>query len=94
MEIREVAALLADRAQRARYAEAARAHAERTLDLWRNGARLFERLRAAPPPSTPGAGDYVVRRSTTKALNIGPVVGGGEGEPPVTAGGATAAVGT
>ena len=43
---REIAALLADPARRGMYAAAARRHAEDTLDLWRNGRRLADRLRA------------------------------------------------
>jgi glycosyltransferase involved in cell wall biosynthesis len=45
-----LASLLADPARRAAYAEAARAHAEQSLDMWRNGAQLFDSLRRAPAP--------------------------------------------
>jgi len=40
--------LLTDAPVRARYVAAGRAHAERTFDLWVNGRRLAERLRATP----------------------------------------------
>ena len=40
--------LLADEALRRRYAEAARRHVEHHFDLWRNGRRLADCLRATP----------------------------------------------
>jgi glycosyltransferase involved in cell wall biosynthesis len=46
--------LLGDPALRVMYAERARAHAEKILDMWRNGARLAEELRSAAQ-RVPGA---------------------------------------
>jgi colanic acid/amylovoran biosynthesis glycosyltransferase len=43
-----IARLLADDALRRRYAEAARRHVERLFDLWTNGRRLADSLRATP----------------------------------------------
>jgi colanic acid/amylovoran biosynthesis glycosyltransferase len=40
--------LLGDEALRRTHADAGRAHAERTFDLWVNGGRLADRLRATP----------------------------------------------
>lgn len=44
-------ALLADPALRRTFAERGRAHAEATLDMWRNGARWADRLRALSAPA-------------------------------------------
>jgi glycosyltransferase involved in cell wall biosynthesis len=44
----EIATLLGDAGRRAAYARAGRRHAERTYDMWANGRRLAQLLRATP----------------------------------------------
>jgi colanic acid/amylovoran biosynthesis glycosyltransferase len=75
-----IGSLLAAPALRVRYAELARQHAERILDLWRNGARLADHLRAthrAPPLGVPARATQPPRRRPLVVELLGP---GGAGK--------------